>query len=515
MIKPIKKIGLFLIIIIALPIIFFASREVFSLNQDEKVITEIYKSQLESILFSVNQYSEDIVRSWTARIQIAVDEVNTPTTNLYDRLKRLFDENTALNFIFLTDSSQIINIYGKKLITKGNDKAIVSLLQNKSQTIERLNRYKLNNFIKIEPLKSELDNKIQILIFILTDGRVCGLGIEKEIFIRQNLSSKIQSAARNEFTLVVFDSTQNKTVYAVEASSQQKIQQRKNIWLIPEYSLGIALKGNTIENLVKDRTYTNLILILSLSILMLVVAWFGYKNIKREIELAQIKSDFVSNVSHELRTPLALINMFAETLSMGRVKTEEKRNEYCGIIQGEAERLSKIVNKILSFSKLEAEKWKFNFAKTDLNSLTEKIYNSYKFHLQQNGFEFMFEPFLGNLAVNIDSEAVSESIINLIDNAIKYSNEKKCVILRTGRIDKKVFVEIEDSGTGISTEDQTKIFDKFYRASNGNVYNTKGTGLGLTLVKHIIDAHKGEIKLKSKLGEGSVFRLIFPIDQIG
>jgi len=266
--------------------------------------------------------------------------------------------------------------------------------------------------------------------------------------------------------------------------------------------------------LAKERTYTNLIFIVGLSVLMLVMAWFGYKNIKREIELAQIKSDFVSNVSHELRTPLALINMFAETLSMGRVKTEEKRNEYYGIIQQETERLSKIVNKILSFSKLEADKWKFNFAKTDLNSLAEKVYKSYKFHLQQNGFELSFEPFIGTLEVNIDSEAVSESVINLIDNAIKYSDNVKRVVIRTGRIDEKVFIEIEDSGAGISSEDQTKIFDKFYRASNGNVHNTKGTGLGLTLVKHIVDAHKGEIKLNSKLDEGSVFRLIFPVDQI-
>jgi len=145
----------------------------------------------------------------------------------------------------------------------------------------------------------------------------------------------------------------NTNVYST-ANPVTEYQQSKRLWLIPNYSLGIALRGPTIENLVKDRTYTNVILIAGLTVLMLIVTLYGYRNIKKEVELAQIKSDFVSNVSHELRTPLALISMFAETLVMGRVKSEEKQVEYYSIIQQETERLSKIVNKILSFSKIEA-----------------------------------------------------------------------------------------------------------------------------------------------------------------
>ena len=113
---------------------------------------------------------------------------------------------------------------------------------------------------------------------------------------------------------------------------------------------------------------------------------------------------------------------------------------------------------------------------------------------------------------SFDPEAVSEAIINLIDNAVKYSTENKKIILRTGKENNNIFVEVEDNGTGISNEDQNKIFDKFYRITSGNVHNTKGTGLGLTLVKHIVDAHKGKIKLTSELGKGSTFRLTFPLN---
>jgi two-component system, OmpR family, phosphate regulon sensor histidine kinase PhoR len=513
MVKPIKKIGLFLILIIGLPIIFFALREIVSLNANEKIIGDIYKNQLESILFSVNQYSEDIVRSWTTKLQVAVDESGGSNLKMTNRLNRFFDDNSSVEYIFLSDSILTRNIVLKRSSSKENDATVATILKQNQQLISRLYRYRSNNFLKIEPLSKGSENEMQLLIFILADGRICGMAINKEKFAGQNLASKIQSAARSEFNFIVYDSAKGRTVYSVDYSSDQKIQQSNNLWLIPNYSLGIALKGTTIEDLARRKTYTNLILIVGLSVLMLIVAWFGYKNIKREVELAQIKSDFVSNVSHELRTPLALINMFAETLSMGRVKTEEKRNEYYGIIQQETERLSKIVNKILTFSKIEADKWKYNFSRTDLNMLAGKIYDSYKLHLQQKGFEFLFEPHGNNLEINIDSEAVSESVINLIDNSIKYSDDIKRVVLKTGRTDGKAFIEVEDSGLGISNEDQKKIFDKFYRAGNIDIHNTKGTGLGLTLVKHMVDAHKGEIKLKSEIGKGSTFRLIFPIDQ--
>ncbi|HSR18135.1 MAG TPA: HAMP domain-containing sensor histidine kinase [Ignavibacteriaceae bacterium] len=113
-----------------------------------------------------------------------------------------------------------------------------------------------------------------------------------------------------------------------------------------------------------------------------------------------------------------------------------------------------------------------------------------------------------------DPEAVSEAVINLIDNAVKYSGDKKEIDMSTGTGDNSVFIKVDDKGIGISEENQKKIFEKFYRVSEGLVHNTKGTGLGLTLVKHIMDAHKGKIKVISRLNEGSSFTLSFPTDNI-
>ncbi len=514
--KPIKKIILILILITILPVVFFTSLQVTSLNNDEKIISDIYKNQLESILFSVNQYSEDLVNSWLKNIETVLSG-NKTEADLKKEFKMFFNQTTAVKEIFISDSS-----FSDQLTVKNINKVPELYSQNEGMLkiandnrtlLNRLYKYYNSGFQKIEPLQSSNQN-IQYLMFIFEGKKFCIAGIDKGIFIRQNLSSKIQGIAKDQFMAVVYDSVTNSKIYENETADLNRIQQREKIWLIPGYKLGILLKGRTIEGLVNERLYTNLISIVGLLLLMIVVGWYGYRNIKKEIELAQIKSDFVSNVSHELRTPLALISMFAETLEMNRVKSEVKKQEYYGIISHESNRLSRIVNSILSFSQIEAGKKKYNFAEVNLNDVVSKIFETYNYHLANKGFAFRFEPSNDLPEVKGDGEAISEAVINLIDNAVKYSGENKQVFVRTKNENGFIVIEVEDRGIGISKPDQQKIFDKFYRASKGLVHNTKGTGLGLTLVKHIVDAHKGKIELQSETGKGSSFRLLFPIKNL-
>lgn len=516
MTKPIKKISVILVFIIIMPVVFLLVREINSLNENERVIQDIYKKQLEAILFSVNQYSEDIVRSWSVELATFFENKNPNDTLLLKQLSILTRDNKSISQIFISGSNlennYLYRLRDGNISLAKNDAGVKSILSENDTLIKRLFQYRASNFIKIEPLNSKTIKGQKILIFALDEKRICGLVLKPVEFVKQNLAPKIQSVERDEFSVAVFDSSNGNTIFSTQLTAK-KYQQSKHLWLFPDYLLGISLRGTTIENLVRQRTSTNLIIIVSMALLMLIAAWFGYKNIKQEVDLAQIKSDFVSNVSHELRTPLALINMFAETLSMGRVKNEAKRDEYYRIIQQEIERLSKIVNKILSFSKIESGKWKYTFTTSDLNSIVEKIYGTYKFHLQNQGFEFVLESSGEELNAYVDPETVSEAVINLLDNAVKYSGDRKKIMLRTGSQNGKVFVEVEDEGIGISYTDQKKIFDKFYRVTSGNIHNTKGTGLGLTLVSHIMEAHNGEIKLTSEIGKGSSFILFFPVNQ--
>ena len=526
--KTLRKIVLILAAVILLPLIFFITTEITSLNENESVINRIYSDQLDAILFSVNQYSEDIISSWANQTEILLNENLTES-----EIKNFFSAHASLTMIFEADSiddEKVKFIQPESLADQDDEHnydllnhSIKSILSGKTDIIKRLYNYQQQGFRKIEPVADSRIQDANLLLFVSeadNSKKIYGLLVDPQQFIQKNLSPKIQQIAGNEFVISVYDTLKSFQFNSHKEIDLPKTQQEKALWIFPDYKLGISLFGTTIEDLVNQRTTTNLILISLLTLVLIVGVWFVFRNIKKEVELAEVKSDFVSNVSHELRTPLSLISMFAETLELNRVKTEEKKREYYSIISQEANRLGRIVNTILNFSKMEAGKRQFNFVDSYLNDVAENVYGSYKFHLENKGFAFKIIKDETIPILKIDEEAISEAIVNLIDNAVKYSDlpdrqagQKKEIIIRTGLENNSAFVEVEDKGIGIPESDQKKVFDKFFRVSSGLVHNTKGTGLGLTLVKHIVEAHKGRVELKSEIGKGSKFRLLFPLNK--
>jgi len=493
-----------------MPALFFAVYEINSLTSNEQMIERIYNNQVESILYSVNQFSEDILNSWRSRLKAVWENKNQSRADI--EIKKFMLQNNSVGFVFYGDSCGSKSLFVSSDASSNKlNKSIRDLFSNNRSKIDRLYSYAREGYFKIEPLPFD-NGDMSVVIFIIetTEGqKLVGLGIDPQQFIKHVLPPKIRSVSQDEFIISVFGKIIRQNVYSTEQVDLAKIQNERPLWLFPDYLLGIALKGGTIQSLVKSRAETNLVLLLLLIIILLIGVWIIFRNVRKEVALAKIKSDFVSNVSHELRTPLALISMFAETLEMGRVKTEEKKKEYYSIISHEATRLSKIVNRILNFSQAEAGKRKYSFAKVQLNEIVDDVVGTYSFHLQNKGFKFISQPDESIPLIYADKEAVSEAIINLIDNAVKYSQDKKEVELSTGMIGEFVYIKVKDCGIGISDNDQKRIFDKFYRVAGDNIHNTKGTGLGLSLVKQIIEAHKGEITLHSAPGRGSSFILKF------
>ena len=234
----------------------------------------------------------------------------------------------------------------------------------------------------------------------------------------------------------------------------------------------------------------------------------------REVSLAQSKSAFVSNVSHELKTPLALIRLFAETLQSGRVKSPEKAQEYYRIISNETRRLTMLIDNILDFSAIEVGRKKYNFAPCDLSEVVGEIVQNYSYSLENAGFtvETKFEENLPPLSV--DCDAISQAVLNLLNNAVKYSADKKFVGVKVERRNANLAIEVTDHGIGIEPHEQEKIFDNFYRVGGASdVHNVKGSGLGLSLVKHITEAHGGRVKVSSVLHRGSTFTILLPIER--
>ena len=231
---------------------------------------------------------------------------------------------------------------------------------------------------------------------------------------------------------------------------------------------------------------------------------------KHEYQVSKLKSDFVSNVSHELKTPLSIIRMFGETLESGIVKEKSKQQEFYGIIKRESERLTDLINNVLDFSKIESGKKEFNFKEIDIIEVVKNVIESYK--LQLDGLKFRLEVILPEKRVmaEIDSGAISQALINLLSNAVKYSGDGKYILIETFESGDNVSIAVEDHGIGMDRKEFKNIFDNFYRISNPKTAQIKGTGLGLTIAKYIVEAHKGTISVKSETGRGSRFTISLP-----
>ncbi|HEX8799005.1 MAG TPA: HAMP domain-containing sensor histidine kinase [Terriglobales bacterium] len=281
--------------------------------------------------------------------------------------------------------------------------------------------------------------------------------------------------------------------------------------VFPGLVLGMKLRGTTIEAMSAKWLRTSYIILGGLSLLLAAGVWLTYRNVTRELALAKLKSDFVSNVSHELRTPLALIRLYSETLELGRLPNSSKQHEYHEIIRKESERLTALINNILDFSRIEAGKKEYTFRETDVADLVRSTLESYRFEIEQNGFR-LEEKIEDNLPpLQVDREAIARSLLNLVNNAVKYSVSDKYLGVSLYRRNGGVNLEVVDHGIGIPPNEQAKIFEKFYRACDPLVHNTKGSGLGLSLVRHIVEAHGGEVGVESSPGKGSKFTITLPL----
>lgn len=272
--------------------------------------------------------------------------------------------------------------------------------------------------------------------------------------------------------------------------------------------------GKTIEQIVGKERRLYKILFAGIIFVMLIGLVMIVRAVIHEIEASRMKSEFVSNVSHEFKTPLALIRMFGETLDSGLVTDEKKRKEFYKIIKRESERLTHLIDDVLDFSKMDTGVKKYYFEEADIVNIIRSSLEAYKFHIRDNGFEIESELPNEKILVTVDRDAISQAILNLLSNAVKYSKEKKNIHVKVYRYSELVMISVTDYGIGIAKEHIKKIFDKFYRVESAERKERGGNGLGLTLTKHIIDAHGGTIEVDSELNKGSRFTIILPLNKV-
>ncbi|UCC41327.1 MAG: HAMP domain-containing histidine kinase [Candidatus Aminicenantes bacterium] len=227
-------------------------------------------------------------------------------------------------------------------------------------------------------------------------------------------------------------------------------------------------------------------------------------------EVSRLKTEFISTVSHELRTPMSSIQGITEILQEQKVKDRAKRGELLDLMASETIRLSRLLHNILDFAKIEQNVKSYEYQKTEIEPLIEEAAKLFHHRLESEGFVLKIHFPDHPVYLEIDRDAVKQALDNLIDNAIKYSSDKKEIDIHLIEKDKQVEIQVEDKGVGIPREEQKRIFEGFYRSADASQLSTKGVGLGLKIIKHIMTVHKGDIKVESQPDKGSTFILVFP-----
>ena len=256
---------------------------------------------------------------------------------------------------------------------------------------------------------------------------------------------------------------------------------------------------------------------LLIAVLMLAIgigSWLIVTSLNAELKLARQKTDFVSNVSHELKTPLTSIRMFSELLAENRVADHAKQRSYLQIITAEAARLTRLINNVLDFSRLERGEKKYNFQPCDLTDIVRASAETLRPHLEAGGFKLDCELPETKIPIRGDPDALSQVIVNLLSNAEKYSNSGKEITLQLAQKPSPLphaEVKILDRGSGVPRGSEEKIFEKFYRAHDSLSSGIQGSGLGLTIARQIARAHGGDVVYEPRNGGGSCFILRLPL----
>jgi len=242
-------------------------------------------------------------------------------------------------------------------------------------------------------------------------------------------------------------------------------------------------------------------------------SYLSVRAMTREIEAVRLKSDFVAAVSHEFRTPLTLLRQFSDLLADDRVSSEQERRRYYAALQRGTRRLTRLVEDLLDFGRMEAGSRAFRLERVDAQRWFSAVTSEFEEEIRGKGYHLEAEYTCPQaLVIKADEEAIGRALWNLLDNAVKYSPTCKTIWASAGLENGRLTIRVRDQGVGVEPGEQRQIFRKFVRGSATNTQVVKGTGLGLALVEQIVQAHHGTITLESVVGEGSTFTISLPAE---
>jgi two-component system phosphate regulon sensor histidine kinase PhoR len=251
-----------------------------------------------------------------------------------------------------------------------------------------------------------------------------------------------------------------------------------------------------------------LVVLIALGTTSAILLW---RDVQRDATVSALRADFVSGVTHELKTPLTAIRMYVETLRDRSELAAETRTEYLDTILSESERLTRLLDNVLDFARLEQGRRTYAMHAVDICAVVTDAVHTLEHTMRQQGFAVEYHLDAVAVWVSADPDAMKQAILNLLANAMKYSSDDRRITVSVRVRHQEAHVAIADHGVGIPSAEQARIFEKFYRVPASTESGPTGAGLGLTIVRHVMDAHRGRVTVASIPGSGSVFTLILPV----
>jgi two-component system phosphate regulon sensor histidine kinase PhoR len=303
----------------------------------------------------------------------------------------------------------------------------------------------------------------------------------------------VDSPPEGKISLEVVRNTEVQNIVSTLLKGEQKLRTEEILVYLPEEKV-LKVNGATV---MKDGKVEGSVLV--------------FHDITELRRLENIRRDFVANVSHELRTPISSIKGYSETLLEGAIEDKDNAKDFISIIYKESNRLAKLIDDLLNLSRIESNGMKMVFLPVDVLSVINRIVSIIDKQAELKSISIRIDALPGLQKVLADETRLSQVILNLLDNAVKYTHENGVLTITVLSKDAKfIQVDVSDTGIGIPEKDLPRIFERFYRVDKARSRELGGTGLGLSIVKHIIQAHGGEVWVKSEPGKGSTFSFTIP-----